>query len=158
MYQRDRKWSDRFLNEVKQILQENAVHIVKVEIADDFADQARATDVVVTVTGGNVAVRVRRDSTRFRDLTIRSRRGSGAKTELRKIRDGFGDWYLYGWVNGTNEITEWILVNLDCLRESGILNKKRKEISNADGMSWFVAIPLNELKTHGCVVAEKLHK
>ena len=148
----DKQWSDHFIPQVTRILQSNASKIISIEVAPPDADAERATDMTIKVVGGNVAVRVRRDATRFRDLTIRSRRSSGRKTELEKIREGFADWYLYAWtINGT--ISEWVLVDLGRVRESGLLDKPRKEIPNKDGTTFFVGIPIAELEQNSCIVS-----
>jgi len=155
-YATDREWSDKYLPQVSEILRANAMHIVKVAIADNDVDCREATDMTVDVTGGQVAVRVRRPYMHYRDLTIRSWRASGAKTEIHKLRDGFGDWYLYGWTNGQNQIGEWILVDLDKVREAGLLDSPRKEIPNSDRRTRFVAIGIPELERSGCIVSKRM--
>jgi len=123
-------------------------------VAPDDVDRRNATDMVVRLSGGDVAVRLRRADCDYRDLTIRSKRDSGYRTELSKIRDGFGDWYLYGWLDGRNHISEWILVDLDELRTKQLW-RGRREIPNGDG-TWFIPIAADELKRCGCLVADKL--
>lgn len=151
-YSGDRKWADKHIEQVAAILRANAMHIVKIEVAPETQDAEEATDLIIEVKGGSVAVRLRRVDTHYRDLTIRSRRPSGVPTELYKLRAGFGDWYLYGWTNNGN-IEEWILVDLNLLRGAGLLEGPRAEIPNRDGSSHFVAISLNELGLNGCLAA-----
>jgi hypothetical protein len=103
---------------------------------------------------GEIAVRIRRANVRWRDLTIRSRIGH-AKTEIHKIREGFGRYYLYCWTNESNIISDWILVDLNQLRESGLL-ENRKEITNKDGYTAFINIPAIELAANGCLLASKV--
>jgi len=151
-YKADRYWSDQRLAQVTSILKDNTMHIVKIEIAPETRDTKEATDLVIEVIGGSVAVRVRRSNIGYRDLTIRSRRPSGIPTELHKLREGFCDWYLYGWTNN-GHISEWILVDLNQMREAGLFEKARREISNPDRSSWFVAISLSELSASGCLTS-----
>lgn len=155
-YAVDRVWSDERLAQVTEILRDNAMHIVKIEIAPETRDTKEATDLIIEVTGGSVAVRVRRSDTRFRDLTIRSRRPSGIPTELHKIRQGFGDWYLYGWTDN-GHISEWILVDLNQVRNTGLLEKVRRGIPNFDGSSCFIAISISELFANSCLTSFRLH-
>jgi len=159
-WQVDKCWADKFIPEITKILTQNAGAFLDVAIANDQDDMEKATDLVVTVTSGQVAVRIRRDGykKKYRDWTIRSYRNSGSKTELEKLRDGFGRWYLYLWTNNLM-IVDWILIDLNRARESGLLFKKRHHIQNKnknggpDG-TYFVAISIPEIKNHGCLVNE----
>ena len=138
-------WQSSFYPQIKSILLGNLGKIVNINIADPEQDMKQATDFVITMTGGSVAVRIRRNGYyRFHDFTIRSSKPNGYKTELQKIKEGYGDFYLYCWTVG-DDIKKWILVNLDRLRKSGILEKDRKEIPNIDGSSSFIAISIEEL-------------
>lgn len=89
-------------------------------------------------------------ASRFRDLTIRAKRESGTKTELDKIKEGFGDYCFYGLTEG-DEIIDWILVDLEKLRQGGLLNRQRNLIPSPGG-TYFIAIPQKELAEHGCIV------
>ena len=146
-------WQSSYYPQIKSILIENLGKIVNINIADQEQDMKRATDFVITMTGGNVAVRIRRDGYyKFHDFTLRSSKSSGYKTELQKIIEGYGDFYLYCWTVG-DDIKKWILVNLEKLRASGVLNNPRKEIANIDGESCFVAISLEEISDS--IIAER---
>ena len=150
----DWQWADRHLQAVMDILKANAMHLLSVQVAPLEDDQQRATDLVITVLGGDVAVRIRRTKyiSRFRDLTIRAWRASGAKTELQKIKEGFGRWYLYGWSDDQDKLYDWMLVDCDVLRTSGLLEKPL--IMNRDNRSGFIAITDKELRNSGCIVTE----
>jgi len=148
-------WADQYLPDVKRILMANAGHMLDICIAPLDADMNRATDMVVSVKGGDVAVRVRRPRYNYRDLTIRAR--AGGKTEIDKIREGFARWYLYGWTNGDGRLAEWMLVDLDKVREHELLSGRRV-IDNRDGRTGFIAIPAEELLAKGCIVAHHVPK
>lgn len=153
---KDWAWADRFLPAIGRILQLNASGIVNFKIAPPDEDMEQATDIVLDTIRGQIAVRVRRDDCSFRDLTIRSRRSSGSETELSKIKRGFARWYLYCWVGEQDEIGDWILVDLDRLRETHLLEKPRDEKRNKDGQTWFIYINYKELIHHNCLTAYKL--
>lgn len=153
-YREDREWADNYLDQVANILRRNAAHLMDVQIAPDDVDRETATDMVLRLSGGDVAVRLRRADCRYRDLTIRSHRETGYRTELSKIEEGFGDWYLYGWLNKQDKVAEWILVDLDRLRKRKLW-LGRHDIPNGDG-TWFIAISSQELRKTGCLIAEQL--
>lgn len=154
-YQAQRKKSDKYLDSFKDILRRNSMNFLQLEISDDAKDTQEATDMVVKIDGGDVALRVREPSCRYRDLTIRSRSTNGGKTEIHKIREGFGDWYLYGWGDGINTVREYILIDLDKLRKFNLLDKPRQERRNFDGTQ-FVSIPIGELQMSGCLISKQL--
>ncbi len=131
-----------------------AGRIVEVREATTDEDTRHATDYVVTVGSGDIACRVRDwDSwLKHGDLTIRSRRPSGAKTELAKIKEGFGRWYLYAWVaKDESAIDAWMFVDLDKLRETDLLHSFRHQKWNRDRSSAFVCIFPTQLIEHSCL-------
>jgi len=151
--QRDWGWSDSYLPEIRRILAQNALALFTFKIASHEQDIKQATDMLISVSGQKaIAVRLRRAMYRYRDLTIRSFRTSGAQTELEKIQSGYGDYYLYGWTVDYR-IPEWMLVDLHRLRLSGLLNTPRQTIRNTDARTAFVAIPYTQLRDYGCVIA-----
>jgi hypothetical protein len=119
-----------------------------------FATQPKkeATDFEVNLMGGSIAVRLRRPKYTYRDLTIRAHRDNGVKTELAKIKEGHAFRYFYGWINDQNIIAEWILVDLNKVRKTGLLEKERRLIPNYDG-THFIAISIDELQNAGCLIA-----
>jgi hypothetical protein len=139
--------------DIERIITENAMSFISVRIAENIEDLKQATDFVVEVIGGEVAVRIRRAHQHYRDLTIRAV-NRGWKTELDKIKDGFARFYLYCWTDFTGSITEYILVDCDAMRACGILGNRRV-IMNRDGKTGFIAIPIGELSAGGCLVAHR---
>jgi hypothetical protein len=109
---------------------------------------------LLRISGSDVASRVRRPCQGYRDLTVRSRRESGHRTELDKLRDGHCDWYFYGWAED-GLIDEWMIVDMNKVRAEGLLDKERYEISNKDG-TYFVAVSARELFDCGCIAAHEL--
>lgn len=155
-YEEQRNKSDLYLESFKDILERNSLHFLNFEVSDEYKDTQEATDMVIKVKGGDVALRVREPNVHFRDLTIRSRSRYGGKTEIDKLREGFGKWYLYGWGDGVGNVNEYILVDLDKVRSFKILDRQRKEIPNYDGTK-FINISISELIMTGCLIASKLN-
>lgn len=154
-YLKQRISSDKYLDSFKEILRRNSMHFLSMEVSSDEKDTQEATDMIVKIEGGDVALRVREPSCKYRDLTIRTRSRSGGKTEAHKIYDGFGDWYLYGWGDGHKTVLEYILVDLNRVRKFKLLNANRPQISNGDGTKFF-SIPIGELEMAGCIVSKLL--
>jgi len=154
-YYTDRSFSNKHISQAFGILRSLPAGLfVDFEEAGFEADVKEATDVMAVANGMyRIAMRFRRPYKTYRDLTIRSSRPTGAKTELQKIKEGFGDYYFYGWTEG-DTIIEWIFVDLYKLRASGLLDKPRREIPSPDG-THFIAIGHNELEEHGCIIASE---
>jgi len=148
---RDWGWADGYLPEIRRILTLNAVSIFDFQIASYQQDVKKATDMLLTVSGSqSIAVRLRRAHQHYRDLTLRAQRTSGIETELSKLQQGYGDFYLYGWTESFS-IKEWMFVNLDRLRASGLLEQEWRTIANTDGKTSFIAIPFGTLLKYGCI-------
>lgn len=145
-------FANQHMDAIKGILYDNAMHFISVKVAPDILDMKTATDLIIGIESGDVAVRIRRNNCRYRDLTIRAHRDSGVETEIDKIRNGFARWYLYGWSLNGRELEEWILVDLDVLRNAGLL-ENRSIIMNNDGTG-FIAISQYELNLNNCIVAK----
>jgi hypothetical protein len=143
-----------YLPWVEDILKQNAMHIMSVAIADKEKDMKHATDMIISVTGGDVAVRIRKYryyDKRFRDFTIRSRSRGGGNTELDKLRAGFGDWYVYAWLNAArSSFVGWMLLDIEKMRKSGMLARDMKEIPNRDGTR-FVNFSICDLRLAQCI-------
>lgn len=154
-YAVQREQSDMYLEAFKDILRRNSMNFLSLEVSDEYKDTQEATDMLIKIEGGDVALRVRNPSCKFRDFTIRSRSKYGGKTEIDKLKEGFGDWYLYGWGDGNGNILEWILIDLNKLRQFRLLDKERQENWNHDGTK-FIGIPIGELQMTGCLISKQL--
>jgi hypothetical protein len=139
---------------IAKILKDNAFIFVKFRLANETEDMQEATDMVIEVEGGTIALRLR--ETRFRDFTIRAQTKYGGETEIHKLKKGYGDWYLYAWGDGKDKLEEWILIDLEKLRDSKLLEKEYFTIPNNDGTG-FVAISLDELDENNCIVQRKIN-
>jgi len=149
--QDNKRWSDRFLPEIKRILGEHLIAESPVE-----EDLERNTDLIVLkLDAVRIASRVRR----FRycelyghEFTIRSGLPSGNKTELTKIIEGWGDYLFYGFANDTEtKIVHWVLGDLKVLRlhiHQCLTDRKIPWVAqknNFDGLSSFVSFRYSDL-------------
>jgi hypothetical protein len=154
-FQSNWDWHLEYIEQVKEILKNQAMHIVKIEVATPEEDMKQSTDLKIKITAGDVAVRTRRDNCKYRDLTIRAKNGN-SKTEIHKLREGYGDWYLYGWTS-KNTISEWILVDLNIMRDYHIFDENRWIHMNTDGYTGFYSYSISELERYNAIVAKNTH-
>lgn len=158
MYHNDKEWEESYHTQVISILTSLMPLLAKIKIATPEDDKKRATDFAVEVDRGTVAVRLRRSNCTFRDLTIRSYRENGMKTELAKIKEGYAYRYFYAWTDEHHVIKEWILVDLDRVRDLGLLDTVGPSIPNTDNETHFIAISIRQLEESGCLLASQLEK
>lgn len=140
-----------------------------ISVASREMDMQENTDLVIFGAqelgrGITIAARVREWSFaegpyRF-DVTLRASRPSGAKTELDKVLDGWGDFMLYGFgreADGRVGIPRWTIVDLGALRRAIDADERwfkswaERLIPNADRSSRFVAIDARELHERRCL-------
>lgn len=152
--QKDFEWQEGFLPEVQRVLTANACHLINIEVANPQADMKRATDFHVFTKVGDIAVRIRRHPCTWRDWTVRYSRPSGAKTEYEKLKEGYGDFYLYAWEGNTPlRFQDWVLIDLHLVRACGALCRGSLD-RNKDGSSNFLSIPVRRLGD--CIVATNM--
>jgi len=168
-WEQDLAWADGFRSRLEAIVAGNAGRIVSIRRASEEEDQHHATDCVVTVETGEIALRVRRPNCAFRDLTLRFRRRPwGALAldpqrgyEVDKILGGFARWYLYAWTTPAGGLSDWLLVDLDILRSSGLLEQvltQDREQWNRDCTTSFTWLTYTELVEVGAVVNSTLER
>lgn len=112
----DKKWSDRFLPEIKQIL--GSYLIVEPPFEED---SERNTDLIILkMDSVRIGCRVRRNYSMEKyseQFTIRTKRPSGQKTELAKIIEGWGNYLFYGFADKEEEkLVKWCIVDLNKFR------------------------------------------
>lgn len=123
----NKTWADTFYNQQIAILNSCMPDLdfnkvkrrgVSLNVASPYDDQNLETDVIVFGTL-RIALRVRRGySNVYNDIALRSKLPTGNRTEVHKIREGLGDYYLYCWTADGVNITEWILFDLDRFRDN----------------------------------------
>jgi len=115
-WQESKKWSDKFLPEMKAILGQVLIGEPPIE-----EDQERNTDLIVLrMDAVRIGCRVRRHkylADYGDEFTIRAGRPSGAKTELTKIIEGWGDYFLYAICDEAEEsLVSWVVGDLKAFR------------------------------------------
>lgn len=147
---------NKYLPEIERIIRSIAGDIIEFRESTPEEDQHNATDYVVTVSGGDIACRVREQWYwfAFGDFALRYSRPSGRTTEFEKIKNGYGRWYLYAWTSrfSDNKLLAWIFVDLDKLRRSGLLDAPRSPIPSPDNSGEFVTFSLAEMWQQNCII------
>lgn len=115
-YATDMRRSCQYMRELKRIVGE---HLIGEAPAEE--DMHHNTDLVVLrLAAVRIACRVRRREYFDRyseEFTIRSGRPNGAKTELAKILEGWGDYFLYGFADESDTaVLAWTLCDLKVFR------------------------------------------
>lgn len=141
----NKRWSDKFLPEIKQIL---GLHLIAEPPIEE--DQERNTDLMVLrMDAIRIGCRVRKYEYFEKwpnDFTIRSGLPNGHKTELAKIIEGWGQYLFYGFADETDaKLCAWRLIDLNAFRLwfnrcLSHLDKGRApgiEKANVDGSSRF---------------------
>lgn len=118
MWQNDKRWSDKFLPEIKSLI---GLHIISEPPIEEDAE--RNTDLIVLdMQPVRIACRIRRfsyyENQQYRnEITIRAGRPSGVKTELRKIIEGWGDYLFYGFTNKDETgLQQWVIIDFKEVR------------------------------------------
>lgn len=148
---RDFGWQAQFADSIRRIVGPFLLVPAPMDV-----DMTQATDFLMFKAGGlSLAARIRgtdRSGRRYADLypndiTIRSRRDNGTRTEWAKIiEDGFADWMFYGHATGVGtRLYPFFLIDLAVLREmyaadgTKILTSQDK--ANGDGTYFHVIRP-----------------
>ncbi len=155
-WKQDKRWSDKFLPEIKSILGQVLISEPPVE-----EDQERNTDLMVLrLDAVRIACRVRTNKYltmqdgRYRyEFTIRAGRPSGIKTELAKVIEGWGDYIFYGFSDVDDKnLAQWFIGDLKVFRSwyARYLFQNQGELPgfqkpNYDGSSFFFAYSLYDL-------------
>jgi hypothetical protein len=118
-------------------------------------DTKEAADLIVLKARDmRVAARVRRPgyADRYRyQFTVRSRLTNGAKTEMRKLIEGFADWMFYGHADADEQgLEDWMLIDLNVWRRhlletgynGGWHHLVEEEKPNVDGATQFMAFDI----------------
>lgn len=134
-----------------------ACYFLDFATADPKRDMEEATDLVLKIAGGTMAVRIRRKQYKnYMDWTIRYKIGNNdIKTEIHKLKEGFADWYFYGYsADDVNKLDFWCLIDLYRIREEEVLDKDWSHTlrHNTDNRTSFISIPIKELFDAGTLI------
>lgn len=126
-------------------------------------DMEQATDLILEIPGGTMAVRMRRNKFYQKalsygfDWSIRYE-CRGHRTEIDKLRDGFADWYFYGYsANDKDAVIAWWLIDLSLVRDEQLLADSTIQFlgwpvhKNNDGTS-ALYVPLFYLEQTNCIL------
>lgn len=162
MWQDNKAWADGFMPEVKRILGEYLIGEAPHE-----EDRKHNTDLIVLhMAAIRIACRIRRHKylERYADeFTIRQGVATGAKTELTKIIEGWGDYMFYGFADKQEQaLAAWSLIDLkpfrlwlnrELCRKHGALPGVVR--TNIDGMTSLRAFRLCELPPEAIVARQE---
>lgn len=145
-WEKDKIASDVYLDEIKKIL---GLYLIGEPPIEEDAE--RNTDLMVLkMDAVRIACRVRTVGYQEKydnEFTVRSTRPSGAKTELRKIIEGWGDYMFYGFGDGVN-LSSWHLLDLKVFRSAFLTmvykRKVPKQKMNHDNSSGFIPFEINK--------------
>ena len=160
-FSNDYKWQLGYLEPIKHIV--GPLLLVPAEFERDAKE---ATDMLVlTARDMRIGCRIRRAGYADKypwDFTIRSRRDSGAKTELAKITEGWGDWLFYGHAehNEIPTLARWFVIDLAAWRAQMIRARELgspRHIPNGDG-TYFVAFDIRKFAEHPVVCIASSHE
>jgi len=155
-YKKDRAWADLLLPKIKRILLENLANISCIRTSSEEEDMKESADLIAEFLDGSpekVAVRSRDILyKKYKDITIRSKRETGAATEIDKIKGGQISYYFYHWI--TPDSFEWVLLDVKKMIEKDAFQYADPEITNKDGLTFFVPIKIKKLRELGCILSE----
>lgn len=142
-----KKWSDKFIDEIRSILGKNFIKIGSME-----EDLHNNTDLLYcTDVAFSCRVRKFNDLKYSDEIVIRCKVASGNETEFDKIIAGWGDYIFYGFANETETgLCKWIIGDLKKFRTYVHKRKSQREywspqiVDNGDGSKGF-AFKLKEI-------------
>lgn len=146
-----KSWSDIFLPEIKSICGR-----VLIGESPEYMDKNESTDLIsLKLDAVQIACRIRAHEWYLKypnEFTIRWGRPSSAKTELRKIIEGCGDYLFYGFSDAAEKsLCSWFIGDLNVFRGWYAVELLRKKSqpgimrTNQDGSSKFFVFDLNEM-------------
>ena len=143
MFEEDYGFQNLWLHKVRGIVGAQLLH--QAPLVEDLE---HATDLMVLRSGAlRIACRLRRPGYAHNygeEITITSRRDSGAPCEFQKLMNGWGDWFFYGHTtcedSEDGQIIPWYLIDLNLWREYERLHPQKREFPNRDAPGcrcWF---------------------
>jgi hypothetical protein len=161
-FRADYEWQLQFLPAIK-----NIVGPLLVEPAPLDLDTKEATDMLILMARDmRVACRIRRSGYAERypwEFTIRSKRDSGARTELEKVIGGWGDWMFYAHAQHDQlpMLSRWFVIDLSAWRAQAINTRNKAgrptKKSNGDG-THFVAFDLRYFRARPPILIASSHE
>jgi hypothetical protein len=130
----------KYLKQVKSILLKNSYIFTNFREATPKEDMENGFDAVISFPDVKIPIRIRQNKyLQYMDLTIRSESRYGAKTEIHKIKEGFGDYYFYAWANqNNNSIISYMILDLNVFRQTIIDQPIIYNMANPDGTKFHI--------------------
>lgn len=120
-------------------------------------DTEQGFDAVLSFPDVKIPIRIRKhEYLKYMDLTIRSKSKYNNKTEIDKLKEGFGDYYFYAWTDetktskGNNNILTYMILDLSVFRNTVLENPSIKDKPNFDG-TCFNTYTMKQLQDNGIV-------
>jgi hypothetical protein len=148
-------FAEKHMPEVKKALGNLPSKIFfDIDTATVKRDMEEATDLIMSVSSGDIAVRVRRNKFLcYMDWSVRVR-NKGYKTEIHKLQEGYARWYFIGWsLDDKETLAKWYLLDLDKIRAKNILTRDYPIRDNYDGTAGKY-IPIKILSFNMCVAGQ----
>jgi len=137
--------NSKYLLQVKRILISKAYIFTKFREATIKEDQELGFDAVLSFPDTKIPIRIRKEEyIKYSDFTVRSKSRSGGRTEIDKIRDGFGDFYFYAWSDESifkkenNKIISYMILDLNIFRSTIVDKPTKNNMANGDGTSFHI--------------------
>jgi hypothetical protein len=144
-----------------------AKYFFDVETADYYKDTQESTDLILKLSGGDVAVRVRQFKYIYHfptldqkplayDWSVRFRSRNGFRTEIDKLRDGYARWYFMGIANDDEtDLYDYGLIDLDKCRVDDVFHSELWQVNpNGDGTAGGY-LPMRWIEDHGYLLWHK---
>lgn len=132
--------NNKYLLQVRKILVSKAYIFTRFRESTLKEDREQGFDAVLSFPDVKIPIRIRKNEyLRFMDLTIRSKSKYDLKTEIHKLKEGFGDFYFYGWSDETrdkkenNKIVTYMILDLNVFRNTIIDKPTHTDRPNNDG-------------------------
>jgi hypothetical protein len=151
-----------FFPKIKKILNKNAYIIGKFINANESQDKIEGFDAVYISQSNKIAVRIRKYqfARKYMDITIRSKYDNGHDTEIHKIKNEYGDYYIYCWETPDGKsIHSYIIFDIKKFVTSGLVNTPTGEnIPNDDGTYFNTYSVIDMMKAGIIIIYEKLYQ
>lgn len=132
----EKAWADGHIKAINEVVRSVAAKIITITPSSFQRDTEEAIDYDIQISSGTMACRIRRAATcSYRDLTMTTRRPSGARAEVDKGLAGKVRWYLYAWAEAGGFI-DWMFVDLAVVRSKSLIQQAiedGREVQLQDG-------------------------
>ncbi len=150
--------NDKYFNTIRRILNSKSYVFTKFVEATPKQDMEEGFDSIFSFPDVKIPIRIRDYKyLNYRDITIRSRSYYGMRTEIDKLREGFGDYYFYGWeTKESNGIYCYAIFSIKNFVESGLIDEPDSQRQNYDGTEFYCYSLDKMIKKNVIILYEKL--